>query len=382
MVKFSNVKDFEEEIELQGAAQEVAESTNSGTVPRIRLSVSSDVADHYLASPDRAKQTDAAAEKAHNEAKRLELTKGDTVDDENGVFPEHRSDEDENVRQARRLLRAFTNHSQTHLRLHPRSGTQTPAVDKQLHDLPYVEEPDQYRPNPLLLFKKLQDVQQQRRLHREDKDDVDSQTTLHDDSGARTPGTWSPRRLRSGRQSRRNSGEYSTPPSGVLTPLSKRPKWYERDDPEFQSLDASSTSALLATSAMAAAPATPTIHQAPQPVKYAKIKSSHDMISRAVEKIKNTPRVMMSRSSSFSSRVDEEQLIRDAAAIIACRRYLKKLARALMLVGAPTHRLEEYMKTSARALHIDADFMYVPGSMLVTFNDQDTLSTQVTLVRE
>jgi uncharacterized membrane protein YjjP (DUF1212 family) len=70
------------------------------------------------------------------------------------------------------------------------------------------------------------------------------------------------------------------------------------------------------------------------------------------------------------------------AEIIACRKYLKKLARCLMAVGAPSHRLEEYMKTSARALSIDGDFLYLPGSMIVSINDRVTLSTEVTLVRE
>ena len=53
-----------------------------------------------------------------------------------------------------------------------------------------------------------------------------------------------------------------------------------------------------------------------------------------------------------------------------------------MAVGAPSHRLEEYMKTSARALNIDGDFLYLPGSMLVSINDKVTMSTEVTLVRE
>jgi len=81
-------------------------------------------------------------------------------------------------------------------------------------------------------------------------------------------------------------------------------------------------------------------------------------------------------------RAEEERVIHDVAEIIACRKYLKKLARCLMAVGAPSHRLEEYMKTSARALGIDGDFLYLPGSMLVSINDRVTMSTEVTLVRE
>lgn len=79
---------------------------------------------------------------------------------------------------------------------------------------------------------------------------------------------------------------------------------------------------------------------------------------------------------------EEDRVIQDVAEIIACRKYLKKLARCLMAVGAPSHRLEEYMKTSARALSIDGDFLYLPGSILVSLNDKMTMSTEVTLVRE
>ena len=53
-----------------------------------------------------------------------------------------------------------------------------------------------------------------------------------------------------------------------------------------------------------------------------------------------------------------------------------------MLYGAPTHRLEEYMRTSARALEIDAEFLYMPGSMLCCFNDPMMQHTTVELVRQ
>ncbi|KAG6056552.1 hypothetical protein E4U32_005648 [Claviceps aff. humidiphila group G2b] len=42
------------------------------------------------------------------------------------------------------------------------------------------------------------------------------------------------------------------------------------------------------------------------------------------------------------------------AGIIAQRKYLIKLYRALIMYGAPTHRLEEYMSMSSRALEIEA----------------------------
>ena len=63
------------------------------------------------------------------------------------------------------------------------------------------------------------------------------------------------------------------------------------------------------------------------------------------------------------------------------QRYLLKLCQSLMTYGAPTHRLEEYMKMSARVLEIEAQFLYLPGCMLMSFDDSRTHTTEVRLVR-
>lgn len=69
------------------------------------------------------------------------------------------------------------------------------------------------------------------------------------------------------------------------------------------------------------------------------------------------------------------------AGIISRHRYLLKLCRALMLYGAPTHRLEEYMTMSSRVLEIEGQFLYLPGCMIVSFDDSTTHTTEVKLVR-
>lgn len=67
--------------------------------------------------------------------------------------------------------------------------------------------------------------------------------------------------------------------------------------------------------------------------------------------------------------------------ILARHRYLLQLCRALMLYGAPTHRLEEYMAKSARVLEIECQFLYLPSCMIVSFDDSATHTTEVKLVR-
>lgn len=62
--------------------------------------------------------------------------------------------------------------------------------------------------------------------------------------------------------------------------------------------------------------------------------------------------------------------------------FCMKLCRALMRYGAPTHRLEQCMKTTARHLQLEGQFLYLPGCMICSFDDRDLRTTEVKLVRE
>jgi uncharacterized membrane protein YjjP (DUF1212 family) len=69
------------------------------------------------------------------------------------------------------------------------------------------------------------------------------------------------------------------------------------------------------------------------------------------------------------------------AGTLARQNYLRKLCKALMMYGAPTHRLEEYLNMSARVLEIEAQFLYMPGCMIVAFDDSSVHTSEVKLVR-
>ncbi|KAL7942527.1 DUF1212 domain-containing protein [Trichoderma barbatum] len=69
------------------------------------------------------------------------------------------------------------------------------------------------------------------------------------------------------------------------------------------------------------------------------------------------------------------------AGIMARHRYLLKLCRALMMYGAPTHRLEEYMNMSSRVLEIEGQFLYIPSCMIISFDDSSTHTAEVKVVR-
>lgn len=69
------------------------------------------------------------------------------------------------------------------------------------------------------------------------------------------------------------------------------------------------------------------------------------------------------------------------ADILQRQRFIIRMCRALMMYGAPTHRLEEYMVMTSRVLEIDGQFVYFPGTMIVAFGDAATRTSEVHLVR-
>ncbi|CAI7617532.1 unnamed protein product [Penicillium glandicola] len=74
-------------------------------------------------------------------------------------------------------------------------------------------------------------------------------------------------------------------------------------------------------------------------------------------------------------RLEDEIRVTVHIAEIICRQ------RALMLFGAPTHRLEEYMQMTSKVLEVDSQFLYLPGCMVMSFDDPSTRTTEVKLVR-
>lgn len=69
------------------------------------------------------------------------------------------------------------------------------------------------------------------------------------------------------------------------------------------------------------------------------------------------------------------------ADLLQRHRFILRMCKALMLFGAPTHRLEEYMIMTSRVLEIDGQFLYLPGCMIVSFGDATTRTSEVQLVR-
>ena len=268
--------------------------------------------------------------------------------------------------EAHRLVKSMTRGLNLHTTRKEQhaSGTETPAIDRHLHDYEYVPPPTEYKAGILSSLLRLYDQQGVgAAVHRSHgnhvpaikKGQVPSLTQSDDPSQHRsqsdTPGS--------------GSGQSS----GKVTP--KKAKWYHESRSPNQS-----TSSLVHLLQSSAPTATLGLAGAAAVRPGLPRSRSSGMIATAVNKIAHP-------TAQFKPRLEDEiRITVHIAEVLARQKYLIKLCRGLMLYGAPTHRLEEYMRASARVLQVDAHFLYLPGCMIVSFDDPDTHTTEVKLVKE
>ncbi|KAL4894909.1 domain membrane protein [Aspergillus ambiguus] len=146
----------------------------------------------------------------------------------------------------------------------------------------------------------------------------------------------------------------ATPKSGTLTPKKEKIKWYKK--PNHQS--------------------TASLVEASMNLSRASLPATADTTSIAPKRRKHKKRV------HHKTRLEDEiRVTIHIAEILARQRYIMQLCRALMRYGAPTHRLEEYMQMTARVLSVEGQFLYLPGCMIMSFDDPTTRTAEVKLVR-
>ena len=157
----------------------------------------------------------------------------------------------------------------------------------------------------------------------------------------------------------RTSSEASTPgtpggtPPGATTPRKEKPKWYKRPP---------NTS----TSTLVGGPGAGNTSGSSTP--------GNESLSVASKRRSKQP----DRKQRLE---DEIRVTIQIAEIIARQRYIMQLCKALMKFGAPTHRLEEYMQMTAKVLEVESQYLYLPGCMIMSFDDPSTRTTEVKLVR-
>ncbi|OLN95721.1 Uncharacterized UPF0442 protein C7D4.12c 2 [Colletotrichum chlorophyti] len=156
--------------------------------------------------------------------------------------------------------------------------------------------------------------------------------------------------------------------SGSATPTTpSRRKWYEANRSSETLVN------LIEASARLANPNTQKPGETPKDGGKAPGKKQRPKHKRTVSN---------SRISAYLQRQEEEAKITiHIAETLSRQEYIITLCRALMLFGAPTHRLEEYLSTTAKVLEIDGQFLYLPGCMIISFDDRSTHTTEVRIVR-
>ncbi|KAF8937441.1 hypothetical protein EDD21DRAFT_382242 [Dissophora ornata] len=69
---------------------------------------------------------------------------------------------------------------------------------------------------------------------------------------------------------------------------------------------------------------------------------------------------------------DNRSIHRDIAEILTRQSFMIMMAKALILYGAPSHRIEETCALLARKMELDASFAFLPGLMTISFSDPET----------
>lgn len=187
-----------------------------------------------------------------------------------------------------------------------------------------------------------------------------------------------------------------------------RPKWYQRNSyhiaPSLGQLASSGLSVAggAATNMASAAVHTQNLsrklgkslnleHDSPRKLEkgdkgdeaHAKSKEARKLAKQAEQKRREKEKAAREKNKALKkARLAEQARITiHIADVLQRQRFLLRLGRALMLFGAPSHRLEEYLKSTARVLEIDAQVLYIPGCILVSFGDATTHTSETRLIR-
>jgi uncharacterized membrane protein YjjP (DUF1212 family) len=76
------------------------------------------------------------------------------------------------------------------------------------------------------------------------------------------------------------------------------------------------------------------------------------------------------------------QITRHVEQIIQRQEFILKFARAMMMFGGPSNRLQAQVQATGRVLEIPLSCMYLPDVMLISFDDTATSTSNVNLIRQ
>lgn len=170
-------------------------------------------------------------------------------------------------------------------------------------------------------------------------------------------------------------------------PGKKRPKWYKhRSAHSVMSLGKLAASSM-STLAPASAEMMHSLHyrekrdKADKPGKEKSRQKSFDSAAAKAKAQAKAEAKAEARRKKKERMAERYRITIHIADVLQRQRFILRIGRALMLFGAPSHRLEEYLVMIARVLEIDAQFLYMPGCMLVSFGDVTTHTSETKLLR-
>ncbi|KAI0477407.1 hypothetical protein GGR56DRAFT_665425 [Xylariaceae sp. FL0804] len=109
--------------------------------------------------------------------------------------------------------------------------------------------------------------------------------------------------------------------------------------------------------------------------------ASSSSVSAGGQGKKKSARSRLKSKLSFSNEERQVKITKNVECILQRQKYILKMCRALIMFGAPSHRLEEHLATTAKILDIESQFLYMPGCMIVSFECTLTHTTEVKMVR-
>ncbi|KAK0459199.1 DUF1212-domain-containing protein [Desarmillaria tabescens] len=78
----------------------------------------------------------------------------------------------------------------------------------------------------------------------------------------------------------------------------------------------------------------------------------------------------------------EIYITRHVAEIMQRQEFILKLARAMMMFAAPTHRLQSQIQATGRVLDLEVSCMYLPDVMLISFDDSSTGTSSIKFIKQ
>lgn len=88
------------------------------------------------------------------------------------------------------------------------------------------------------------------------------------------------------------------------------------------------------------------------------------------------------RKRKAKSKKQEIYITMHVAAILKRQEFLMKFARAMMMFGAPTHRIETQMQQTANVLDVNCRCIYLPNLMLLSFGDDATHTSDTKFIKQ